>query len=84
MKQTNLVAPSFPYLRSEGADLQEVFKMSSAKDMPVVLERKVVSGRIIESKLKIGKEIVNIRSTFDGNKRYSDILYELAYRKLSA
>ena len=84
MKQTNLVAPSFPNMRSEGVALQEVFSMSSAKDMPVLLERKIISGSIVESKLKIGKEIVNIRSSFDGDKKYSEILYELACRKLSA
>lgn len=58
--------------------------MISVKDGPVLLERKIVSNRIVESKLQIGKSIVNIKSSFVGCKKYSDILYELACRKLSA
>lgn len=58
--------------------------MISAKDAPVLLERKIISDLIAESKLQIGKDIVNIRSSFHGDKEYSEILYELACRKLSA
>ena len=58
--------------------------MNSSIDSSVLLERKTISNNIVESKVQIGKDIVNIRSTFDGDKKYSDILYELAYRELSA
>ena len=58
--------------------------MKSANDMPILLTRKVISPDTVETRLKIGKGIVNIKSTFNGKKEYSDILFELACRKLSA
>ena len=58
--------------------------MSSEKDMPVLLKRKVINGNIVESKIVIGKNIVNIKSSFSGEKKYSDLLFELACQKLSA
>jgi hypothetical protein len=53
-------------------------------DMPVLLTRKVISHETVETRMMIGKGIVNIRSTFDGKKKYSDILFELACRKPGA
>lgn len=58
--------------------------MISVKDGPALMERKNISDRIVESKIQIGKSVINIKSSFDGCKKYSDILYELACRKLSA
>jgi hypothetical protein len=58
--------------------------MISEKSMPVLLKRKVISGNIVESKIQIGKDIVNIKSSFIGEKKYSDLLFELACQKLSA
>jgi hypothetical protein len=58
--------------------------LKSANDIPVLLTRKVISPDTVETRLKIGKSIVNIKSTFNGSKKYPDILFELASRKLSA
>jgi hypothetical protein len=58
--------------------------MGSSTSTPVLLKRIVIDSSIVESKVLIGKNIVNIRSTFEGNKGYSDILFDLASRKLSA
>ena len=58
--------------------------MNSEKDATVLLERRIISGSIVESRIHIGKEIINIRSSFEGNKKYSDVLHELACRELSA
>lgn len=58
--------------------------MSSEKDMPVLLKRKIINDNTVETKIKIGKTIVNIKSSFSGEKKYSDLLFELACEKLSA
>jgi hypothetical protein len=59
-------------------------KMKLSDNTSIILERRIISSTIVESKVLIGRDIINIRSTFDGDKRYSDILFELACRKLSA
>ena len=58
--------------------------MNSAQYAPVLLNRKIISNTIVESKVMIGKDIVNIKSSFTGGKKYSDLLFELACQKLSA
>ena len=58
--------------------------MNSGNDMPILLNRKVIDKNTFQSRIKIGKDIVNIKSTFNGDKKYSDLLFELACRKLSA
>jgi len=58
--------------------------MNSSIDSSVLLERKTISNNIVESKIQIGKDIINIKSSFTGDKKYSDLLFELACQKLSA
>jgi hypothetical protein len=44
--------------------------MSSSDNMPVLFKRRIIDNSVVESKVLISKDIVNIRSAFEGNKGY--------------
>jgi hypothetical protein len=61
-----------------------VLRMKAINDQPILLKQKIVGGTIIESRIRIGKNTVNVKSSFTGSKRYSDLLFSLICQKLSA
>jgi hypothetical protein len=46
------------------------------------LERKIIDSKTVKSRYKLGSTVFEVTSVFNGNKRYSDILYEIACEKI--
>lgn len=49
----------------------------------IVLERKIIDSKNVESVIKVGKNIIHLNSTFEGKKQYSDILGRIIENKIN-
>jgi len=53
------------------------------KDKPVILERKIIDSKNVESVIKVGKNTIHLNSTCGGKKQYSDILGRIIENKIN-
>lgn len=49
----------------------------------ILLERDVLNEKTATSKVQVGSYIVNVKSTFGENLKYSDLLFKIVERKIS-
>lgn len=54
-----------------------------ANDKIILLERNIIDSKTVETKIKAGKVIINVKSIFDGEQDISELLFRIASRELN-
>jgi hypothetical protein len=48
----------------------------------ITLERNVIAPKIVNSRIKVDRLVVNVKSIFDGDVKIGDVLYKIAVNKI--